>query len=465
MPTTGADRDTQEQTSEQNSSMRRRSLLASGAGTATAALSGCVKMFDGGGGGSDEAEIHVVTGETNSAAKKWFDTMASEFMKETGISVTMDYSSLSPTKRISTLVQTGNTPELATLDTGQAAQLANRDQLAPVGDLIGTFEKEYNGNIPENIRLAIDGKDYTVPLWTNPTQVWYQGDVYDEYGLEKSAGITWDEYLEIAREINSDEMFGTVVPSASTGLSAFTYWNFLKSNGGNVAMRQDGEVKIALDQGENKQKAVETARYLKELHQYSPKASDYAWGDILQSYVSRNAGHCIYGPRAKLQVINNTPDRKDQARAHFPVHNGTKKFINNGGGWTLMKNAEYKEEAKKFVEFTARKNRLISFLTSVAPVHNFPTMASITDMDAYKNHDFIKNNFTKRDLEVVEESFKKGVSWGGETDPYNQYGPSLFTSKHLGTLLYETNIKGKSPEKAVDSAANKLRETLKSLKK
>lgn len=418
----------------------------------------------GNGGNNDSAEIHVVTGETNEAAKQWFDRMAQAFMEEAGVAVTIDYSGLSPTQRIATLIQTGNTPELATLDTGQAAQLAFQDQLAPVGDLISTFESEYNGSIPSNVRLKVEGNDFTVPLWTNPTQVWYWSDVYEEYGLETSAGITWDEYLEIASEINSEQMFGTVVPSASTTLSAFTYWNFLVSNGGQVAMRQDGEVKIALDQGDNKQAAIETVEFLNELHQYSPKASDYTWGDILQSYVSRNAAHCIYGPRAKLQVIQNRPDMIESSRPHFPVHNGTEKFINNGGGWVLFDNATYKEEAKQFVEFTARQNRLIDFLTSVAPVHNFPTIASIADMDAYQNDEYISKNFTSSDLEVVKNSFEKGISWGGETEPYNPFGPSLFTSKHLGTLLFNANIKGKDPEQAVTDTADRLRRTLSDLK-
>lgn len=469
MPDDGADSRLGAQ-SRDHSAATRRALLKGGATTAAAiSMAGCTGAITGGNNNknnssSQEAEIHVVTGETNEAAKKWFDTMANKFMEETGTAVTMDYSSLSPTQRISTLIQTGNTPELATLDTGQAAQLAFRDQLEDVSGLIKTFENEYNGNIPDNVRLQMNGNDYTVPLWTNPTQVWYWHDVYQEYGLESAAALKWDEYLEIAKEINSDDMFGTVVPSASTGLSSFTYWNFLLSNGGQVAQRTDGEVEIALDKGKNKTKAVETVQFLKKLHQYSPKASDYEWGDILQSYVSRNSAHCIYGPRAKLQVIDNTPDRKQASRPHFPVHNGSKTFINNGGGWALMKNAQFKEEAKKFVEFTARQNRLIDFLTSVAPVHNFPTIAKIADMDQYRNHEYIQKNFRPKDLEIVKESFKKGVSWGGETDPYNQYGPSLFSSYELGTLLYNVNINGKKPEKAVTDTANRLRKTLSDLK-
>lgn len=449
---------------------RRTFLKGSVATVAGIGLAGCSSNGDGNGsngsgsnGGGDEAEIHVVTGETNQAAKQWFDRMANQFMQETGIAVTMDYSSLSPTERISTLIQTGNTPELATLDTGQAAQLAFRDQLAGVSELVGTFEDEYGGDVPDNVRLQMDGTDYTVPLWTNPTQVWYWSDVYEEYGLESSAALTWEEYQEIAAEINSDDMYGTVVPSATSSLSSFTFWNFLTSNGGSVASRSDGDVQIALDQGDNKARAVETVEYLNELHEYSPRASDFEWGDILQSFVSRNSAHSIYGPRAKLQVINNTPERKGEVRPHFPVHNGTEQFINNGGGWVLLDGAEYKDEARQFIEFTARQNRIVDFLTSVAPVHNFPTIAEIAEMDEYRNSEFISENFRERDLEIVQESFEKGISWGGETEPYNQYGPSLFTSQELGTLLYNVNISGKDPEQAVSDTAGRLRDVLSNL--
>ena len=454
-----------------NKHNRRAFLKSSLAATTALGVAGC----SGGGDGSQNTtttsgnakkSIHIVTANSTTESKKWFNTVADEFQKETGIGVNIDFIGLSPVKRIATLIQTGNPPDIATLDTGQAATLAQQDQLAPVGDLIKTAENQYNGKIPENVRLTMGGDNLLLPLWTNPTQVWYWSDVYKKHNLDPTAGITWDEYLNIAKTINSDNMSGTIVPSASTTLSAFTYWNFLLSTAGQVAMVENDEVKIALDSQKNgfKKKAVETVEFLNKLHQYSPRASSYSWSDILQSYVSRKGGHCIYGPRAKLQVISNRPDLSDQAKPHFPVSRSEKTFVNNGGGFGLLKPGPNKDAARKFLEFLLRDNRIIDFLTSVAPVHNFPTITSIPDMDAYKNAPFIKKNFTDKELKTISASFKKGVSWGGETDPYNPYGPSLFSSKHLGTLLYNVNIQDKAPEKAVEDTADRLRKTLKSAK-
>lgn len=450
---------------QRTGSVHRRKFLKTSAGVTTASVVGIAGCL---GGGSDdgEKEVHVVSKETSEAARQWYDEIAQKFMNETGIRVNMDYTSLSPTEHVSTLLQTGNPPELATADAGQTADFMTRDLLADVSDLIDTFESEYNDEIPDSVRITDnDDNDLLLPLYANPTQVWFWNDAYEEYGLDNSSGLNWDEYLEIAGEIHAQgNMNGTVVPSASTMLSGFKFWNFLFSNSGQVCRRVDGDVDIALDHGEHREKAVETVEYLNELHQYSPDASDYAWGDILEDYTSQTSAHCIYGPRAKLQVIENRPQLKNDSRPHFPISNTEETFMSNQDGFVMFDDAENKDAARQFLEFVSRENRLIGLLTSVSPVHNFPTMTGIAEMDEYRNSEFISENFRDEDLQIVAQSFEQGKSINAETDPINPYAPSLWSTREIGTMIYNVNIEGKDPAQAVDDTAGRLRDTLSELK-
>ena len=180
------------------------------------------------------------------------------------------------------------------------------------------------------------------------------------------------------------------------------------TNSGQVCRRVDGDVDIALDHGEHRDRAVETVEFLNELHQYAPEASNYAWGDILDDFVSRNSAHCIYGPRAKLQVIESRPERRDDVRPYPSAHNREETFLNTPDGMVMFEDADNKDAATQFLEFVARENRYVDLLTSVSAVHNFPPMTEIAEMDEYRNSEFISENFRDEDLELITESVENG---------------------------------------------------------
>lgn len=447
-----------------SSNTQRRTFIKTGAGIATTSLIGITGCL--GGGSSSGDEVTLVTKESSDAARNWYDQMAQGFEEESGTSVSIEYTDLSVTDHVAEMLQTGNPPEIATADAGQTGEFMQRDLLADVSSVIDTFNSEYDGEIAESVKIQDpDGNDMLLPLYTNPTQVWYWNDAYEEYGLDNSPSLSWDEYLEISSEIhNQGDMNGTVVPSASTQLSGFKFWNFLFSNSGQVCQRVDGEVEIALDQDEYRDRAIETLEFLNELHSYSPDASDYGWNDILEDYTSQSSAHCIYGPRAKIQIIENRPELKNESRPHFPISNTEETFVSNQGGMVLFKDAENRDSAQKFLEFTARENRLLDLLTSVAPLHNFPTIASIAEMDEYRNSEFISENFREEDIEIVTQSFENGKSMSAETDPINPYAPALWSTREIGTMMYNVNIDGKDPSQAIDDTAGRLREALSDLK-
>jgi ABC-type glycerol-3-phosphate transport system substrate-binding protein len=468
--------------------VRRRKLLKASGLAAVAgigSLSGCSGGGDSndgsesttGGDGSDSStsstsgesgsgsEITIVTNETTEGARSWFNSVTQAFEDQTGTPVSVEFTSLTPEERITQLIQTGNTPELATLDMRLASEFVLNDQLADIGDVLSTYEDQYNGTIPDGYQLQINEGNWYLPIWVNPSQMWYWKDVYAENGYEDMMGaISWDEFENVVSDIHSDQTTGTIIASASTGQSSFTYWGFLLSNGGQVLQRNSGEVQIALDQGEMKQKAVETAEYLNRLHQYSPEASNYNWGENINSFTSRISASAMYPPRIKVAAIQNTEQPGSNIKPHYPVENGSERMISFPGGMSLFRNADNVEGARDFLNFIAEENYLTSLLTSVAPVHNWPAISEITRSEEYQSTSFIDDNFTSAELDIIASSFENGITFGGETETFNRYGAPLFGTNELGTLLYNVNTQGKDPTQAVEDTADRLRSQLQDLK-
>lgn len=459
---------------------RRKALKGIGGAAVlgTTGLAGCAgdTSDDSGGGngdssddssgdnssGSSSKQISVVTFESSPQAQKFWKELNSAFEEETGITVQMDYAELAADKKISQLIQTGNAPELATINATQAAPFALEGQTVPVTEFVDQYQESY-GNLPDSYRLIQDGEDQYVPLWTNPNMYWAWESAYEEAGVEFQNSYSWDEFLAVSEQLDSSlsDMRGMVVPcGTSTPQADFFFWSVLLSNSGQVAQRNsDGEIEIALHQGDFKQKTIEAVEYVNELHQYGPEAANYGWGENIKAFVSQQSAHMQYPPRAKLTAINNREDVADKVKPVFPVQNSEPTHVTYPGGWTMFKEAENLDAARKFIEFVAENNRLVTFNRNITPIHNYPVYEDIPKTDEFKNDEFI-NKWFSEDLPVINKAIKHDIFPTAETDPVNLYAPSLLSSNQLAQLMYNVNIDGKDIETAVEDTGKRLESTL-----
>lgn len=416
----------------------------------------------GGSGGSSSGEIHVVTFESSQQAQSFWKQINSAFESETGISVRMDYAELAADKKISQLIQTGNAPELATINATQAAPFALAGQTVPVTEFVELYQESY-GNIPDSYRLIQNGEDHYVPLWTNPNMYWAWESAYQEAGVEFSSSYSWDEFLQVSQQLDSslDDMRGMVVPcGTSTPQADFFFWSVLLSNSGQVARRNsDDEIEIALHQGDFKQKTIEAVEYVNELHQYGPEAANYGWGENINAFVSQQSAQMQYPPRAKLTAINNRQDVADQVKPVFPVQKTEPTHVTYPGGWTMFKEADNLDAARKFIRFVAQNKRLITFNRNITPIHNYPVYEQIPQSSEFQNDEFI-NEWFAEDLSVINKAIKHDIFPTAETDPVNLYAPSLLSSNQLAQLMYNVNIEEKDIETAVMDTGKRLESTL-----
>jgi multiple sugar transport system substrate-binding protein len=408
--------------------------------------------------GAKKNEIVFISEESNPKAIAVYETINADFEKHTGIKVTMEYPGFANiAKRIATLIAADTPPEIVWQGAGSAVELALQDQLADVSDVV----KEVGG-IPESLRLVYKGADRSIPTSQQFTYGWYRKDLYQQKGLQPAK--SWEDYLKIAKTLNNPpNLYGCIVPSGETGASTIFLECFFMTNDVHVFSYNAGTKKyeVALDQGVNKKRAVETLDYLYELHQYSPEASTYNWAELMDTYVSEKTANSYYiGARLLEQVMaNNARIGPVTAPVNLP-RRLTDHFYLSAQGFHVL-NQSNVDGAKQYCRFFFKTPDFIKWLHSV-PLHIIPSSREVLRSASYQNHPVIQQRMDV--LHFLEANWDKGVPiyyWDGRE--VNPLAGLLYNENLPGWMVAMRNIKGMKAEAVVDEAAAKLRSKVKRL--
>jgi len=406
--------------------------------------------------GQDKNKIVFISEESNPRAIKVYEKINADFKAETGIEVVMEYPGFANiAKRVATLIAAGTPAEIVWYGAGQAMELALQDQLADVGDVIRDV-----GGIPDNLRFVYQGADRSIPTSQQFVYGWYRSDKYEEHGLEPI--MTWEHYLQVAETLNNPPtMYGAVVPSAHTGPAHLLIETMFRTNDVHWFRYNEskGAYEVHLDQGDNKKRAVETLEFLNALHQFSPEASNYGYGDLINSFVSEKTANAYYvGARLLIQVIDNNRRIEDVTKpVRLPPRLADKYYLSIQG-FHVNKNANV-DAAKQYCKFFMQHPDYIEWLHSV-PLHITPAQREILHSEKYQDNDIIQ-----RHMDVLH--FLDSI-WGDGVPDYYWDGPKLnpltglYSNDNLGGwMIAARNIQGLEASEVVDRAADQIRRKMK----
>lgn len=402
--------------------------------------------------GANPKQVVFVSEESSDKAQAVYNKINADFEKETGISVTMEYPGFTNiAQRVATLIAAGTPAEIVWYGAGQAMDVALQGQLADVGDLI----KKHN--IPDNLRMVVDGADRSVPTSQQFTYGWYRSDLYDAKGLQPYE--TWEDYLRAVQALNNPpSIYGNVIPSVAQGASHLLVETIFQKNDVHWFAYDEAAKKyrVALDEGDNLKRAVEALDFLHEAHKYSPEASNYNWAELMSSYYTGKVANSYYvGARLLDQTAANNPDIAPNTRPIALPKRLTESYYVSVQGFHVHKDSNV-EGAKQYVSFFLEHPAYIEWLHSV-PLHIIPAQRSVLRSEAYQNNPVIQSR-----MDVLE--FLDSV-WGKGTAPYYWDGPQLNPLVGLyqnensgGRMLAEINLGGKAAEAAVKETAEWIRQ-------
>lgn len=463
-----------------SSSTRRKWLKAVGSAGAIglAGCSGNDNSGDGSGGsdqndnsgnggtaGSGGNEITVLTAESDPRSQKVFSEAAKKFKQNTGNTVNFEYVSFEGfSERLSSMIRGGNAPEIGAFSMALMGNLYEQDLLAPIGDVIDEV-----GNIPPNSILSVDGTDYTIPYAVKIHTQDIRKDLLKEAGHEfpeDPLDLSWDTYKQWVSGIDGleNQTKGVGVVSAQTTKGTHEGIQYLWSNGVNIWGGPTDDVKVTLDQGKNRERAIEALNYVKSLHNHSPPASSWGWADVQQAFGTGQIGSCMYSiGRILAAVKDNNPQWSESVvpfetpyKQHKESGAGTVAFY---GSFSLINKGKNLGIARDFLTFFYQSKYYIDYLHTV-PFHLTPPIPSVFKSDAYRSNEVISSR--PDILDIQEKLLPRATSFllTADNGGLNTAAGAAYNNGTLGALLARVNVNDMDPGQAIDTTAEELRQQL-----
>lgn len=295
--------------------------------------------------------------------------------------------------------------------------------------------------------FTFDGKVYAYPSEGDTAWLWYRTDLLEEKGIPVPQ--TWDEYLEAAKALTSDGMYGAVI-GAKPDEAMWDFMYYLFGMGGGIL---DKNNKVIFN-NEAGVKALTFYADLLNVHKVvPPDVVTYGYNEIQTSLQEGKVAMGIewMAATATLQDCTLSPkvckDGKPLLQYTIPpgikAADGTIKRVTGGSqwGWGIPAGAKNPKAAYKFIEWlTSKEGATLWALNGGIP----------------------GNTEALSDPEVVAQipQFKLLA----EVMPYRQIIPPTTVTADLVTIMNEAVVAAvtatKTPQQALDDAAAKMKEML-----
>ncbi len=310
-------------------------------------LTGCGGQKDSGGDGAaedakSENSITVLV-ESGSPAEALANETAAAFEEETGCKVVVDavaYTGMYD--KLSTEIKAGEaTHDVGCLDVVWLA--AFKDALEPIND---ADTSDFLPTLEESGTL--DGNLIGYPMWVNAKILIYRKDLISEDKVPK----TWEEYQALAKELATDDMYGTTVfGSGSDAVCSFLDFA-CQAGAEGLVFDKDGKVNIT------DQAYVDALKFMVDNAE-----ADYTPADSL-STAATESQELFTNEKVAMQL--NWSHQYPAAVAALgadkvgcaPMIAGSAGIGATTGPWyeCVMKNSSNKEMAKKYVEYMYEHN-------------------------------------------------------------------------------------------------------------
>lgn len=389
---------------------------------------------------------------TQGARKDFIDKAAADFMKENpGVKITIETFAWSEFyTKWTTGIQAGQIPDISTALPNQVVEMLDADALSPMDDVIDKIGRDrfYEAPLKEG---TVDGKAYSIPLYSHAQVMWYRSDLLKAKGLE--VPTTWDELQKAAVAVNNPpSVYGLSVPMGTNDMLATRFLNFYVRSAGETLITEDGKANLT------SKTALDGIKYWTDLFkEVSPKGSvNFATLDQSTLFYQGktafdfNSGFHIGG------VETNSPQLLDSIGA-APIPTVEKGAENKGIETSnipivVWKAGKHQDVSKAFVEYLYNDDRYIEFLHSV-PGGMLPAMKDIAENEKFLDNPTIKKFGDA--VKVINDAVNKGTAIGMEYGPRLQAG--IITSQGIiEKMMQEIVLLNQNVEDAAKKAEKEL---------
>jgi multiple sugar transport system substrate-binding protein len=290
----------------------------------------------------------------------------------------------------------GTQPDIVSMDCVLVPYYSSIGALTDITDKVNSLE--YKDTFSEGMvnLSSYEEKQYAIPFGPDVSILLFNKAHFTEAGLDpEKAPATWDELVEYAQKLQSDDHAGYVYGGSDAGTNMFTFVPYIWNNGGDV-MSEDGS-KSTLDQPE----AIEALQFFCDLtnkYKVTPASvTSYGWGEAQDAFTTGKASMVVLGSAAVWDILTGEYGDIDMGIALIPAKDG-KNFASFSGGDCLgitngCKNADV---AWDFIQYCLSEEIQVEEMTKYGML---PARS-----DLFENQYFAE----KPEYSVLQEALKVG---------------------------------------------------------
>ncbi|WMS45281.1 ABC transporter substrate-binding protein (plasmid) [Acuticoccus sp. MNP-M23] len=298
-------------------------------------------------------------------------------------------------------INSGDAPQLSVLFSIDAYDLIENDLIVPFDEVATSDEDKawLNSFYPALMKNGeIDGHTWGVPFQRSTIVMYYNKDMFTAAGLDpETPPTTWDELVEDAKALTTDDRWGIMIPS-----TGYPYWMFqcFAIQNGKELMSADGTATYFDDPAVVE--ALEFWRSLMTDAKVMPEGTT-EWGTLRQAFLE--------GQTAMMwHTTGNLTAVKDAANFDFGVAMLPAKVQpgspTGGGNFYLFKGSSDEEQAASLalIKYMTAPERAAEWSTATGYVGISP---AAYETDTLKNYvaDFPQALVARDQLEVAIPEF------------------------------------------------------------
>ncbi len=455
---------------------RRRMLKASGAAVATAGIAGCSGGDEGdqtGNGANGSKEITIVSYNSSSAAKDAWNSIAATYEEQTGNTVNMVYTGFTDViSTVSQMIRGGNPPDLVIANMNIGGSLYAEDQLAPLTDIVDDL---YEGETPEETFITDGNGEVYVPVYSTTL---HGLDVRRDL-IEQVGGSVPDDWVNHDMGLSDFASWGEQLTSQTdtslwayasqaNGRGAMQGMNLLFTNGVHVYGGSHGDFEVVLDDGQNRQRAIDVLSFFRDtLAPMSDGSPNYSWTDMQELYVNGGVASVNYGVGRMLTLLDNR-GKTDQFNATVPINQphdnlrDDKGLVQQDHGTEmLLADAPNPDAAKEWIKTFHNSDGYIDFLHTTPFYKNPPTPEGMQN-EAWQDNPIIqaRSEIIDFHINLIEEGYAHPHAVAMGDGGVNLAHLQAYQAGEYGKMMQYVTVQNQDPATAVDTTADALREYL-----
>lgn len=272
-----------------------------------------------------------------------------------------------------------------------------------IEDLTPYMDDELKNDVYPSLLEAgkYNGKQYLIPCGGTTLLYWYNTELFEQAGLDPdNPPATWADFLEAAKAIDekTDAAGFAMYGKPSGGETSFVFESLFASEIGGPTW--DG-TSYAYEKPENKEAAINTLNFIKELTKYSQgSVEETGRFDIRTMLRDGHVGMALDAVNMANQIQDGLDSGKFKV-AQLPAGSSGKAMSAvNIGGFFIPTNSEHKEEAWTFLRYLMNTENQKAHST----YGSIPILKS--EADSYGTEDPYWNTIIKS----VDESVPEGIT-------------------------------------------------------